>query len=192
MNCLEAQSKIVAFIENKLNDDETVEFVKHIRSCDNCQEELEIYYTLLVGMKELDEDKELSSNFKEEMEAKLNLDYRHVKNRRRIKSTFVFLILAGIVTVGFLGYQSYRTTQYLQEQEKIKLAQSQYYYADYYAESLFHTEEYDKFRFIDYMRQAQMEEEPDYYSGLRTYLNRHPSARVKESIEDILGEESSE
>lgn len=187
MNCLEAQSKIVAFIENKLNDDETVDFVKHIRGCDNCQEELEIYYTLLVGMKELDEDRELSSDFKKEMEDKLNLDYRHVKNRRRIKSTFVFLILAGIVTVGFLGYQSYRTTQYLQEQERIKLAQSKYYYADYYADALFHTEDYEKFGFVDYMKQDQTEEETlPYYTRIQTYLGKHPSVRVTESIEDIL------
>ena len=43
MNCLEAQSKIVAFIENKLDDGEMLEFVRHIRSCENCAEELEIY-----------------------------------------------------------------------------------------------------------------------------------------------------
>ncbi len=186
MNCLEAQSKIVAFIENKLNDDETVEFVKHIRSCENCSEELEIYYTLLVGMKELDEDKELSSNFKEKMEEKLNLDYRHVKNRRRIKSTFVIMILLGITTVGFLGYQSYRTTQYLQEQEQIKLAQSQYYYADYYAEALFHTEEYEMFQFVDYVKNNNEPEEEPYYDRLHTYLRRNPDVRITESMEDML------
>ena len=32
MNCLEAQSKIMAFIENKLPDDELREFIKHVRS----------------------------------------------------------------------------------------------------------------------------------------------------------------
>ena len=55
MNCLEAQSKIMAFIENKLPDDELREFIKHVRSCKNCYEELDIYYTLIVGMKQLDE-----------------------------------------------------------------------------------------------------------------------------------------
>ena len=33
MNCLEAQSKIMAFIENELPDDELREFIKHVRSC---------------------------------------------------------------------------------------------------------------------------------------------------------------
>ena len=43
MNCLEAQSKIMAFIENKLPDDELREFIKDVRSCKNCYEELDIY-----------------------------------------------------------------------------------------------------------------------------------------------------
>lgn len=42
MNCLEAQSKIMAFIENKLPDDELREFIKHVRSCKNCYEELQL------------------------------------------------------------------------------------------------------------------------------------------------------
>ena len=33
MTCLEAQSKIMAFIENKLPDDELKEFIKHVKNC---------------------------------------------------------------------------------------------------------------------------------------------------------------
>ena len=40
MTCLEAQSKIMAFIENKLPDDELKEFIKHVKNCENCSEEL--------------------------------------------------------------------------------------------------------------------------------------------------------
>ena len=50
MNCLEAQSKIMAFIENKLPDDELREFIKHVRSCKNCYEELDIHRTECVQM----------------------------------------------------------------------------------------------------------------------------------------------
>ena len=72
MTCLEAQSKIMAFIENKLPDDELKEFIKHVKNCDNCSEELEIYYTLIVGMKELDNEENLSTNFKKELDDKLD------------------------------------------------------------------------------------------------------------------------
>ena len=72
MTCLEAQSKIMAFIEGKLPDDELREFIKHVKNCENCSEELEIYYTLIVGMKELDNEENLSTDFKKELDNKLN------------------------------------------------------------------------------------------------------------------------
>ena len=63
MTCLEAQSNIMAFIEKKLPDDVIPDFVKHMRYCKNCREELEIYYTLIVGMHQVDNNQELSQNF---------------------------------------------------------------------------------------------------------------------------------
>lgn len=183
MNCLEAQSKIVAFIEDKLNDDETVDFVRHIRSCNNCAEELEIYYTLIVGMKQLDEDQELSANFKEQMEKKLNLEYKHVQNRRKVTGSTVAIILIAVCIIGFLGFESYRTTIYQQEQEAIKAAQSEYYYADYFGEQLFHTDDYAMFDFEDYVSTDSQTEETTYYERLREYLKQHPAV-VEEDEED--------
>ena len=84
MNCLEAQSKIVAFIEDKLDNGEKLEFIRHIRSCNNCAEELEIYYTLLVGMKQLDDDIVPTTSYKDQMEEKLNSEYKHLQNRHGI------------------------------------------------------------------------------------------------------------
>lgn len=176
MNCLEAQSKIVAFIEDELNDDETVEFVRHIRSCENCAEELEIYYTLIVGMKQLDEDQELSTNFKEQMEQKLNIEYKHVQNRRKITGSTAAIILIAICVIGFLGYESYRTTKYQQEQAAIKAAQSEYYYAEHFGEQLFHTQDYVMFDFEDYVSTDDETKKTTYYERLQDYLKNHPAA----------------
>ena len=63
MTCLEAQSNIMAFIEKKLPDDVIPGFVKHMRYCKNCREELEIYYTLIIGTHQVDNNQELSQNF---------------------------------------------------------------------------------------------------------------------------------
>ncbi len=151
MNCLEAQSKIVAFIEDKLEDSESLEFVRHIRSCENCAEELEIYYTLLVGMKQLDEDRELSTDFKAQMEEKLNMKYKHIQNRRKLTGSTIALIAAGLFAVVFLGYKSYQTTLYLQEQEAIKARQSEFYYSDYFGDALFHPMDYKPFDLAEYL-----------------------------------------
>mgnify|MGYP000786167360 CR=1 FL=1 len=51
MNCLEAQSKIIAYIDNKLEKEEKTDFLKHITRCKDCKEELNIYYTMIEGMR---------------------------------------------------------------------------------------------------------------------------------------------
>lgn len=191
MNCLEAQSKIVAFVEDKLNDDEIVEFVRHIRSCENCREELEIYYTLLVGMKQLDEDQELSSNFVEMMEQKLDQDYKHVLNKRKAKNSTAAVIVLAILVLGFFGFEGYKASEYQQEQEAIKAVQSEYYYSDYFGSAMFHTDDYQMFQFEEYVTDHQEEEVPKltYYERLRTYIKKHPEVLESQEPEE---EETSE
>lgn len=170
MNCLEAQSKIVAFIENKLDDAEVLEFVRHIRSCENCAEELEIYYTLLVGMKQLDNDQELSTNFKAQMEEKLNVEYKHIQNRRKLTGSSIVLILAVICTAGFFAVESYQTTKYLQEQEAIKAAQSKYYYNEAFGDALFHPKDYETFDLAEYVNVKKENDTSSYYERLQEFL----------------------
>ena len=54
MNCQNAQSMVLNFINNKLDKEETRAFIEHVRDCKDCWEELEIYYVMLVGLKQLD------------------------------------------------------------------------------------------------------------------------------------------
>lgn len=185
MNCLEAQSKIVAFVEDKLEDGEILEFVRHIRSCENCAEELEIYYTLLVGMKQLDEDKELSSDFKAQMEEKLNIEYKHIQNRRKLTGSSIVLIIAVVCTVAVFGYESYRNSKYQQEQAAIKARQSEYYYNEYFADALFHTDSYETFDFKHYIDSIEDTDNSSYYERLQHYLNNHKGDNeVEETVTD--------
>ena len=103
MTCLEAQSNIMAFIEKKLPDDVIPGFVKHTRYCKNCREELEIYYTLIVGMHPVDHNQELSQNFAKELENELNRLEHKVKKAKRIKlSTFGIIIGVAVVSLFLL------------------------------------------------------------------------------------------
>lgn len=67
MNCIEAQRLIMSFINDKLDINQLEEFINHVNSCPDCMEELEVYYVLLAGMKQLDEDKELSDDFHQDL-----------------------------------------------------------------------------------------------------------------------------
>ena len=53
-NCQEAEPLRTPYINDELTGDETEAFLAHIESCRNCQEELEIYFMVDVGLKQLD------------------------------------------------------------------------------------------------------------------------------------------
>ena len=56
MQCKEAQSKFIQFINDELNQKELKEFLGHIHQCKDCHEEYGIYYTMIMGMRYLESD----------------------------------------------------------------------------------------------------------------------------------------
>lgn len=54
MTCQEAERMVTPYINDQLTGDETEAFLEHIETCKNCQEELEIYFMVDVGLKQLD------------------------------------------------------------------------------------------------------------------------------------------
>ncbi|MGN0372209.1 MAG: anti-sigma factor family protein [Enterocloster sp.] len=55
MTCREAERLVMPYINGSITDEELEEFLEHIDSCENCLEELEIYFTVDVGIRQLDE-----------------------------------------------------------------------------------------------------------------------------------------
>lgn len=105
MTCLEAQSIITTFIEGKLEGDKLTEFIHHMRHCPDCKEELEVYYTLMVGMKQLDNNEKLSNNFAKELEDRLAYHENRIKGKKRLeletKIGLTFLITMVLTVVLF-------------------------------------------------------------------------------------------
>ena len=48
MTCREAERLVMPYINGELTDAELAEFLKHIDTCEDCREELEIYFTCLL------------------------------------------------------------------------------------------------------------------------------------------------
>ncbi len=128
MNCLEAQSYIMPFIEGKVPEHKQEEFVLHMKNCPKCHEELEIYYTLIVGMKQLDNQEELSSNFSRDLENKLNHLQNKVKGRRGIKVSTFALVCFSLIAVMIIFYEQCLNRVYAFEQETKRNNQSSYYF----------------------------------------------------------------
>lgn len=56
MTCQEAERLVTPYIRDELSGDELEAFLNHIDECPNCREELEIYFMVDVGLKQLDHD----------------------------------------------------------------------------------------------------------------------------------------
>lgn len=111
MNCREAQALIVPFVEGQLDDEQNEKFIAHIETCSECYDELEVYYIVIVGTKQLDEDTHSTMNFSENLKTyisyvKENLSRKHSRKTRRRFSSFAFAIIC-IVVAGFVWYSLY-------------------------------------------------------------------------------------
>jgi len=108
MTCIETQRLIMPFINKELDIDHLEEFVNHINSCPDCLEELEVYFVLLAGMKQLDEDKELSNNYHQDLMNRLKqseeLIFRDKMSHIRKKIILIIMItLVAIISSFRLG-----------------------------------------------------------------------------------------
>ena len=100
MNCQNAQSMVLNFINNKLDKEETRAFIEHVRDCKDCWEELEIYYVMLVGLKQLDEGEELAADFRKKLQNEVESRYVEIEReakRKRIAKIITILVTAAIL-----------------------------------------------------------------------------------------------
>ncbi|MBR0381523.1 MAG: zf-HC2 domain-containing protein [Eubacterium sp.] len=111
MDCRKTQSLMQAFIDYRLDDDETVDFIDHIRACPKCSEELEIYYTMLNGLRQLENGSVLTADFTSELAEDMRDRYDQIKvekKRENYTRLTVYLILI-IFAVSVLAYIVYST-----------------------------------------------------------------------------------
>ncbi|MBR6223879.1 MAG: zf-HC2 domain-containing protein [Lachnospiraceae bacterium] len=185
MNCLEAQTKIMAYIDNKLPEDQAYDFARHIEVCPKCAEELEIYYIMLVGMKQIDNNETLSLDFKKELKNKLDSTVHRHKNKSNLKaSTFIFILLA-VIGVGVFGYANFLNMVYTQEQ-KIKLSrQSEFYFYDSFGDKFLSSERI-KVKEIKVETDVKVEDDKTgtFFNSIREYRLAHPNIDTEATEEN--------
>ncbi len=176
MTHLEAQSNIMPFIEGKVPRDKQADFVIHMRNCKKCREELEIYYTLMVGMRQLDNNEALSTDFNKDLEKDLRTMSHGVRNRRSFKlSAFSILFALGllIVTISYFGIlaQIYDFEQFTKKTE-----QGTYY---------FHSELDDNMMLGD-IDHIQVSNNIDKEKELTDYDRINGFRRLEENYDEII------
>ena len=53
-SCREIEKMVMPYINHQLDETQLEQFLKHVKNCPACREELEIYYTVSVGLTLLD------------------------------------------------------------------------------------------------------------------------------------------
>ena len=103
MDCREMQSLIVPFIESQLTLEKARAFLKHIEVCKDCKEELEVYYILLVGLKQLEEEPEESLDLHGQFEEHLRNTKIQVERKSWgiLPKIILLLSLIGVMLVAF-------------------------------------------------------------------------------------------
>ncbi len=98
MTCDRAQKLITPFINDELDNEELEDFINHVNTCSECYEELEVYYTLLTAMKQLDDEERISDDFKLQLSTKLERAEEKIIHKRfsryRKRSILILLVIA--------------------------------------------------------------------------------------------------
>lgn len=84
MLCKDAERLVIPYIRHELDDAVMEEFLEHIDSCENCKEELEIYYTVEAGIRQLDSDAE-RYNIKGDMEMDILVSRQRLYDLRMLR-----------------------------------------------------------------------------------------------------------
>lgn len=117
MNCLEAQGLIMKYVNNELSGLKLEDFLKHIDSCPDCKEELEIYYILTTGMNQLDNDYVDTYNFYEAFEKQLDRSRKDIdiSSRGYLVKIIMFDLIILLMAVLLTTDTSYK--EYIQEDD---------------------------------------------------------------------------
>ena len=116
MDCKRAMELMTQFINESLDAEDVQAFLDHIDSCPECREELEVTYSLMTAMKQLDEDTDLSDNYIEELNTKIETCYLDELKRKR--SCVRRRIVLGVVVVLLLFMNGITVKETRREEDK--------------------------------------------------------------------------
>jgi len=112
MDCREAQSLIVPFIENKITDEEKEAFLHHIENCSECYDELEVYFIVFSGIRQLDGETQDISDFKGELKKYIAVQKEALeKKRHRYMRIGILATMSAVILLaaGILFFNMYKT-----------------------------------------------------------------------------------
>lgn len=167
MTCLEAQSKIIAYIDYQLERDERLQFLHHIENCPDCKEELNIYYTMIEGMRQLDRNQPLSKDFTQELDDRIRRELKNDRKKRDFFRSSVCIVIVSVLVFFIFAYVNFLNLLHEEEQENLKEAQGDYYFSEMLHEQFF--EPYEGETILNINVEDEKDEQVDLYRKIRQH-----------------------
>ena len=102
LTCTDCEKKIKAFIDKKLDYRDTLGFVNHISSCEQCKEEFSIEFLVVNGLKKLDSAE--AFDLQRELEDLVSSSVEWAKDRKRLyREIMLFAFFVAIIGGYFLA-----------------------------------------------------------------------------------------
>ena len=103
MDCNTALGYIEPFLRNELTDEEKEGFIRHVRECRDCRNELEFYYITHAVFDELDKDTDTEDlDYIGALNRKLEISQKGVDRRRRFRQIAVAILVIILLAVVIL------------------------------------------------------------------------------------------
>ncbi len=114
MDCRTAESLVNAYINRTMSVDQLEDFIRHVRSCPSCYEELETYYIVHFAIRHLDDEdgENMTFDMHKMMEQDLH-NREHFVHRQKIRRILhaLILVLFFLVVMGLLVFAAIQLGQ---------------------------------------------------------------------------------
>ena len=87
MNCRDAQAWIQPFLSHSLEPAQLAQYLKHIKSCPSCSDDLEIHFIIEAGLEQLDSAEPGQTDLKKLLQAEIDDAESYVHTRYLIQHT---------------------------------------------------------------------------------------------------------
>lgn len=108
MKCIEARRMVTPFVKKELSDKEIEQFLKHIEQCEDCKDELDIYFTMYKAIELLDSGAHQEFDFKKKLEEELRASRRMITvhhTTRIVRSAAVLLAELVLIFCVYTGVE---------------------------------------------------------------------------------------
>ncbi len=108
MECYEAEELVSGYINHTLNEGQMEDFIRHVRSCPSCYDELEMHFIVNEALNQLSVDAETDLDFKILLEQDLKKSELHLIRQKLQRAVVIFTVLfLAVAAVGLILLKYY-------------------------------------------------------------------------------------